>query len=90
VTRTPRILRQGWRFHSHRRLGGGGSATIHVSLAEPRLERRRLRPTGHARPVEVYFFDGEPCFSPAEAASRAALAPPLPAPPAPRQLELLA
>ena len=90
MTRTPRILRQGWRFHSHLRLAEGGSAVVHVSLADPRLERRRLRPHGHARAVEVYWFDGAPCFSPAEAASRAALAPALPSPPPPRQLELLA
>ena len=90
MTRTPLVLRRGWRFHSHRRIQAGGSVVVHVSLVDPRLERRRLRPSGHARPVDVYWYDGEPCRSPAEAASRAALAPPLPAPPPPRQLELLA
>lgn len=91
MRRTPAILHAPrWRFHSHRRLPQGGSVTVHVHLDDPRLERRRIRVRGDARLVDVYALDGEPCFSPPEAASRLALAPPLPAPPRPVQQDLFA
>ncbi|TDR94167.1 hypothetical protein [Enterovirga rhinocerotis] len=87
MTRTPRILRARWRFVDHLRTEAGGSITVHVSETDPRLERRRIRPTGHARPLDVFWWAGEPCFSPSEAASRAAIAAASRSP-RPRQLEL--
>lgn len=89
MRRVPALLRRPlWRFHSFERLADGGSITLHVHLFDSRVERRRVRVRGVV--AVAYAFSGEPCFSPQEAASRLALAPPLPSPERPRQLELLA
>ena len=90
MRRTPAILRSPrWRFLAYERMPGFGSRTVHVFVDEPRLVRVRIRLGSRLPATVVYSFAGEPCFSPQEAASRAALARP-PRPPRPVQLELLA
>lgn len=72
------------------RLHRGGYLHEDQVVEHPRLTRAKVAKTRQDAPRVTWSVDGRPVADLDEAASRLALAPPLPTPPSPRQLELLA